>query len=324
MENVCAISHASDIDGVGSAALIRMKYGVPLKRLFFTDYSKESLDYVDSKLKPLYRSGITLFITDLGTNESLVKKYKSIIDAVRKGAGRVIWFDHHPWPAQAIRELTPLCDVAIIGENEKYCATEIVYRELGFRNRFAKEFVKLVHHSDFNITPRSGKNYETVGTYALSITSYGILKSRDRMTAKLRHLAGVISSGKFYDGRVRQDALRFKRLNDRRIKRMVASMLLYPRAAIGFSSYVQSTAGCVLLMKSSGKEIGIYINASNMRGHIRCENRDISALARELGGGGHPHASGFNVDRRFGSLRTAAQRRELADFIQEKIERFVK
>ena len=77
-------------------------------------------------------------------------------------------------------------------------------------------------------------------------------------------------------------------------------------------------------MKSSGKEIGIYINASNMRGHIRCENRDISALARELGGGGHPHASGFNVDRRFGSLRTAAQRRELADFIQEKIERFVK
>ena len=102
MENVCVMSHASDIDGVGSAALIRMRYGVPLKRIFFADYSTESLDYVDSKLKPLYGSGITLFITDLGTNESLVAEYRSIIDAVRKGGGRVIWFDHHPWPAQAV------------------------------------------------------------------------------------------------------------------------------------------------------------------------------------------------------------------------------
>ncbi len=324
MENICVISHASDIDGVGSAALIRRKYAVPLKRLFFSDYSKSSLEYVDSRLRPLYKSAITLFLADLGTNESLIEGYRHILESVLKGGGKVIWLDHHPWSKRAIDELTPLCELAVVGENERFCATEITYRELGFKDRFTRQFVRLVHYSDFNITPKSSKDYETVGTYALSITSYGILKSRERMTARLRHLADVISSGRLYDKAVRDDAQRFKRLNDRRIDGMVKSMLLYPRAAIGFSSYVQSTAGCVSLMERSGKEIGIYINTSNMRGHLRCEDGDISRLASALGGGGHPHASGFNVDKRFGKLRTAAQKRRLADFIQVKIEQLVK
>lgn len=323
MQNICVMSHASDIDGVGSAALIRRKYGVPLNRLFFADYSKESLEYVNSKLKPLYKSGISLFITDLGVNDRLIDPYKKILKEVKSNGGRVIWFDHHPWTKRAVKELASMCDVAIIGENDDFCATEITFKELAFKDGFTTKFARIVHYSDFNITPRDRRDYETVGIYALSITSYGIIPSRDIMTAKLRHIAEVISAGKLYDARTRNDALRFKRLNDSRIARMIKTMILTKDAAVGFSEHVQSTAGCVALMKASRKPIGIYINAANRRGHLRCEDDDISGLARALGGGGHPHASGFNVDRKFGPLNTVAKRKAYADFLQSQIDEFV-
>ncbi len=318
--SIAVLSHASDIDGVGSSALIKAKYGIPASMLFFADYSKQSLGYVDSKLAGIYKNGIVLFITDLGVNDSLIAAYRKILLAVKKGGGKVVWFDHHPWSDRAVKELASLCDTAVIGENEKYCATEITYKELGMAGGFYRDFVRLVHYSDFNITPRSRAVYGRIGVYALGITSYGILQSRDAMTMKLRHVAEVISKGRYYDSKIKADALRFERLNRDRISKMLKEMLLYPHAAIGFSSHVQSTAGCTALMKRSGKEIGIYVNTSNMRGHIRCEDKDISVLAGALGGGGHPHASGFNVPRQFKKLDTSAERKRLADFLGEKIE----
>ncbi|MCL4365542.1 hypothetical protein M1590_04440 [Candidatus Marsarchaeota archaeon] len=324
MNNVFVMSHASDIDGVGAAALIRMKYNVPLSHIFFSEYSEEAVYYVHEGLLHVYGKGITLFITDLGVDDRLIKGYLRIINGVRSGGGRVFWFDHHPWSDNAIMQIAKRCYAAIVGENPRYCGTEITFRELGIGGRFAKEFVKIVHYSDFNIKPRTRREYDLVGLYTLSITSYAELKSRNARTSKLRHMANVISSGRLYDKSMESDARRFDIINRKRIRQMLSGMIVRKRFAVGFSKGIQSTAGCIAVREAAKRPIGIYVNTKDWKGHIRCENRDISAFAMNLGGGGHPHASGFFIDpRRFGYLISKRQKERFADFLEKKIDLLV-
>ncbi len=320
MQKVFVLSHASDIDGVGSAALIRMKYGVPTSRLFFSDYSKEGISYAGRKIARFYREGITLFIADLGVNDALIGSYRTIIDGVRKGGGRVFWFDHHPWTQKGIEELASRCDIAVVGENERYCATEITYKRLKVGGAFAKRFVGIVHYSDFNIRPKDIRTREMVGFYALCITSYNMSRSREYITRRLRHIAKVISGGSLIDKRIKDDAIRFGKTNERRIERMLAGMEVRKGFALGFSRAVQSTGGCMAIIARSGKPIGIYVNVKNGIAHIRSLKADITPLSRSLGGGGHPRASGFSIDpRKFGYFRSKSGRAALADYLEERM-----
>ncbi len=324
MQNVFVISHASDIDGVGAAALIRMKYSVPLSNIFFSEYSHESIAYVRGMLSREYKKGINLFIADLGADDWLIGDYLKIVEPIRRNGGSVFWFDHHSWSEDAIRRLASRCDVAIVGENPRYCGTEITYRELGFRDRFIKEFVKVVHYSDFNLKPRTEREFNLVGLYTLAITSYAEIKSKDAKTAKLRHIVEVISGKKFFDGRITGDARRFDAINRKRTDAMLKGMIVRKRFAVGFSEGIQSTAGCIAVRKAANRSIGIYVNIKDWKGHIRCENKDISLLARNMGGGGHPHASGFFINpMQFGYLKRRSDRERLADFLEKKINKFI-
>ncbi len=322
MGYVFVMSHASDIDGVGSAALVKRKYALGQDRMFFADYSKESLEYVDSRLEKHYGKGMTLFVADLGVNEGLVGTYKKILAKVASGGGKTYWFDHHPWDAKAIKELVPLCEVAIVGENRLFCATEITRRELGLSDPFSKKFASIVHYSDFNLTPKSSSMKRLIGHYALSITSYSTSHSRTYLTSRLRHMADVISAGKLEDRRVELDAERFRKTNEERVRRMVKDLYVRKDVAVGFSKHVQSTYGCGAVIDASGKKIGIYVNVASGKGHIRSTGPDISGLASSLGGGGHPRAAGFNINSvKFGKFRTQKDRNRFADFMQESVEK---
>ncbi len=324
MQNVFVMSHASDIDGVGSAALIKKKFNLPLSRLFFSDYSKESIGYVDSKLEDHYKEGITLYIADLGVNDSIVDSYLSILKKVKKYGGKIYWYDHHPWTELAIKKLTPLCESAIIGENKKYCATEITFKELGFNDDFTKKFVNIVHHSDFNKKPKSNSEYRTIGFYALSITYYNTNDSKDYLTDKLRHIADVVSRGKLVDKSIKADAEHFNKINEERVQKMIKDLEIRDDVAIGFSKHIQSTYGCMAVIDAGKKKIGIYVNIDAGRGHIRSTGPSITELARSMGGGGHPRASGFNVDlKKFSGLKSKSDRAKFADDIQEKIRKYV-
>lgn len=322
MQNVFVLSHASDIDGVGSAALIKKKYGIPSSRLFFSDYSKEGLEYVNKGLSSFYKKGITLYICDLGVNDSILASYLKILEGVKRYGGKIYWFDHHPWSERAIKTLAKMCEAAIIGENKRYCATEITYRKLGFNDAFTKKFVRLVHYSDFNITPPSKTDFKTIGYYAISITSYNTTRSWNFITKRLRHIADVISEGRLFDAKIKNDAEKFSRVNEARVKGMLKELEIRKDFAVGFSKHVQSTYGCMAVIEKSRKPIGIYVNTEIGRGHIRSTDPDITSLARSMGGGGHPRASGFNVSlKKFNSFRAKKDRARFADFVQKKITR---
>ena len=51
-ERIFVISHATDIDGVGSASLMRIKYHLPKDHIFFADYSAETIGKISETLIP--------------------------------------------------------------------------------------------------------------------------------------------------------------------------------------------------------------------------------------------------------------------------------
>ena len=285
MKNVIAISHSSDIDGVGSAALIKMRYGTPTNRIFFTDYSRESLGEISRGMKRMALRNTTLFITDLGVNEDAVRVIHGILKSVRDGGGKIFWFDHHPWSRKDIRNLASMCEVSVVGENELFCATEITRKELGFNDNFTKNFARIVHLSDFAIAPKSKKDYDTVGTYALSIALYR-MKNHEENLRSLRHMVDVES--------------------------MLREVYLGEDMALGFGADIQKTYACMKLMEKTGKDIGVYVNLRDEKGHMRSVHNDCSELASGFGGGGHPHASGFAPKfRKYNNFRTKEDRRRL-------------
>lgn len=322
---IVSVTHANDIDGIASAALIKMKYGMPSSRIFFTDYSERRVAYVGKSVERIARRerGTVLFLTDLGMNKILIGHYKGMIRSVKRNGGIVIWLDHHIWEDYALKEVAAMCDVAIVGENEKYCATEITYRNLKVYGRFAKKLVELVHYSDFNIKPKNRKTYRLIGIYAMSIMLYNTFEPYQKRDKALRHVVDVLLQKKFTDERIVRDARRFDRTN--RVK--LASMLknLYKAgddAYVGFSENLQSTQACGAIMDKTGCDIGIYINLAKGTAHLRSREFDTTKLSIPLRGGGHPHASSFPIDmKRFNRFRAENDRKRFVEFMTGRIRR---
>ena len=296
MENIAVLSHNADMDGVGAAAMVKMKYGLDSGRLFFSSYGKESVLYAEKLLRKFYSKGFTLFITDLSMNDQMIGTWIQIIKRIKAKGGRVIWFDHHPWGEKGIAKVARLCDIAIVGENERYCATEIVRKELSLDTPFIDEFCRIVHHSDFNLRPRDKRSRQIIKEYALSITSFTKTGSNGGIQKKLRHMAGVISNRRFTDPMMERASAAFERKNNMRIEKMLKDLhLVGKNMAIGFASGVQSTHACSEIIRKSGRDIGVIFDFKTGKGSIRSVKSDISALAIRLHGGGHPHASGFEI-----------------------------
>ena len=327
---IFSLTHANDIDGLGSAVLLKVAYGMKSENIFFADYSAGGLSYSVKKLSEKIGKGkVTLFITDLGMNDYLIDTYKKIIMKVKKQGGKVVWFDHHVWSLSQIEKIASLCDIAIVGENSRYCATEITYRNLISGNlldkdeKFLRRFVWIVHKSDFNKRPKNREDYELIGTYAMSIMSYITLGPSESRDKKLRNVIDTIASGRLSSPEIVSDGRKFSDRNERLTKIMLKNLYkIRDIAFVGFSPNLQSTAGCGAIMDKTKCDIAIYINTENRTGHLRSRVSDTTLLSRRMGGGGHPHASGFSIDRkRFGSFEDEKSRRNFVEFLAGEIEK---
>lgn len=323
--NIISVTHANDIDGLGSAALIKIKYKVPSERIFFTDYSEKGVAYVRKAVERIAskEKGTVLFLTDLGVDRILVSHYRKMIQKVKRNGGRVIWLDHHIWTEYALQEVAGICDVAIVGENEKYCATEITYRNLKVKGKFAKEFSDLVHYSDFYLKPPKKETARLIGIYDMSIMLCNTLEPYEKRDHALRHIVEVLASRRFSDKKILGDARKFGKINEERVTRMLKNLYKAgDNAYIGFSQNLKSTEGCVAIMDKTGCDLGIYVNIVNGTAHLRSRRCDTTKLSMPLGGGGHSHASGFPVNmKRFNKFKGESDRKKFVEFISGRIKR---
>lgn len=292
---VLVLSHREDIDGIASAALVKLKYGVPDSNIFYSDYTERMLRSVYNGIARLNPISPTLFITDLNANDHLIPVLRDIMTLVRRRGGKVIWIDHHPWSTKCTAALVPLCASVIAGES-RMCATELIMRRLKMHGPFLTRLAMLVRCSDFDIRPRSRKDAELVRAYGFGISYYNMLCSESVGDKKIRSLASSIADGKFTNRDLLRSASTFKRISRQRIIAMKGDLHILGDICVGFSKSVTYREACTAMLRATKRSIVIYVNTDNGKTSVVSRGPDITRLAWAFNGGGHPHASGFKLD----------------------------
>ncbi|MDE1857010.1 MAG: hypothetical protein KGH98_02915 [Candidatus Micrarchaeota archaeon] len=288
------VTHEADLDGIGCAAMLVRNYRVPLRNLVFLNYEKRSFERGMKEIldmKP--RDGMVVF-SDFGMNDRLVPIAKRTLAALKRSGNRILWIDHHPWSDRAIASVKSLCDVMVVGENEKYCATELVYRLLCDRDAFGDRFMKLVHASDFALMTR---NEPTIRRLALAIKvmNWG---NRD---SNLRKLAGQMAEGMLTSPFIEAAHRKYLAESKANLKVLKDSLVLANPGrytiGFGFSTRLNTNAACEAIDRELHTDIRMYVDRVSGTAHLRSSKGvDCSRIAVFMGGGGHPQACGFQFD----------------------------
>lgn len=316
------ITHIADLDGILSGALIMRKYHLSKNNVLFADYNREKLLEIESSFNKKYKKGMSLFITDIGVNTSTIDIFKRIISTVKKNNGKVFWFDHHTWGDEMIDEVASMCDVAVVNENKLFCAAEITAKELELKDEFTNKLLKIVHFADFNIKPNNKKTKEFIGYYVLSTTYYSSFNSVKRQKIT-REIAEQLSKGVSLPNFLVKDGKMFERINKERLKELPNTIKKLGISAIGFTKFVSTNQACEAIQNFANVDIGIYINTETYKAHMRSKFADCSVVARYFGGGGHPHASAFEIDKKTYNLNLKHDREKVSDEILKRVSKLL-
>ena len=302
-----AIVHANDIDGIGSAALIRKALGTPLENIFFNNYTSSSLDYIVKSVLQLAEPKCTIVVADLSVNDSQIERYIQFLRVAKAKGCKAIWLDHHPWSTSAIEKVANMCDVAIVGENKGNCAVDIVKKEFNLNDSISARIREIAHTSDFKL--RCGGSIKSaVDAYGLAIAYYNMLPQHT-MYSKLRSVVSSICNGRIPGKEVISDAKYFKKMNAARIRKMLSDIRTFGVFAVGFSEPVVANDACDAILKKSGKPVAVFVNTETGKVHMRSASIDLVPIASAAGGGGHPYAAGFSVDiKKYGSFKKESQK----------------
>jgi len=153
--NFLIFSHEQDVDGLFSAAVLRMTY--PESEVILTNYGFENMLAIKEKILSFiqtFDSG-TIIISDIGANyESYLPIYEAFTTSKQRGFSN-IWVDHHIWPERLVEILSPVCEFVLrtrdkTGTDEpKKCATELCIERFAPASPHAKTLACVAHRTDF-------------------------------------------------------------------------------------------------------------------------------------------------------------------------------
>lgn len=293
-ENTYGVTHMSDLDGISSAALLFKFYSVPLDHIYFTDYKVDTIRSIAESIESLGLHGAAIIISDFSSNQANTEVIVEFLSKQRDRGNFLIWLDHHPWTEDAIASISPLLDFGIAGENNEYCATEIIYRVLcedKDGDGAGKEIAYKAHMADFNLAlpPPLGDTAPNTGlainyyTHAATEKLYGGLQGFVKDVAKLDY-----ASEGFADATNRYRQIAEAEFDS--LKKGMKQIDLYGiKTVIGFGRFMHATATCGMLHELTGADMVIYVRIDENEVSMRSWGEvDCSKIAFKMHGGGHP------------------------------------
>ncbi|MDD1670912.1 MAG: phosphoesterase [Methanomicrobiales archaeon] len=258
----------NDLDAAGSDAIHRLKYG----EVFTIWASVGNFPYLLTALSEVKGGGDLLSITDFGYQAGIERWLKRAGDA----GWRIEWRDHHRWEEREAALVRPLVDRLTLDTST--CATGIVAREMAAGDPRAAEIARVVCDHDLwrNEDPRS------------------MVLGRILWKPGLRdHVRDRLAEGVFTDEVIRREYDRTLEEMERDIRKSIRhTRILGRRYRVAFSplyGYPSDTASRVRETFRSDIEVMV---SGNGRFSIRSVAPVSHIIARQFGGGGHPHASG--------------------------------
>lgn len=287
--HVYIITH-TDLDGIGAAAAaIRMlsrgegEYTLVFAEPYNVHEALESI--VDS-----VSEGDLIIVSDLGVNKASFDKSVILLsEALSKGA-RAKWLDHHIWSAEEKERLSSIgVEVHV---DTSTCATGVVARYLKPSNQdeFVGRLVDAVCSADLWRWdhPMSGKLFRVVG-------------ERWQSTEWKQRIVEKFASGVMWDAEMEE------RLQEYVTQELEGYNLTLRSVATAESNGIRVVAtykyfkgppnssmiGALLLSRFDASIAAIVRSDGGLS--LRSRKYNVQVIARELGGGGHPRASGAKI-----------------------------
>jgi oligoribonuclease NrnB/cAMP/cGMP phosphodiesterase (DHH superfamily) len=224
--NNCLIfSHEQDVDGLFSAAVLRMIY--PHSEVILTNYGFQNMLAVKNKIlsfTQLHDLG-TIIISDIGINyESYLPVYEALTTSKQRGFSNV-WIDHHVWPEGMEEKFSPICEMVLCSETEigrnglKKCATELCIERFAPASTYAKTLGCIAHRTDFPesskfpLPPLTGLISYYLGKKELNHKLYSVILDN-------------VSLGILWNTEMQDDTIEASRLIDESIMRSIKSMVI--------------------------------------------------------------------------------------------------
>jgi oligoribonuclease NrnB/cAMP/cGMP phosphodiesterase (DHH superfamily) len=258
----------NDLDAAGSDAIHRLKYG----EVFTVWTSVGNFPRLLPVLSEVKGGGDLLSITDFGYQAGIERWVKKAGDA----GWRIEWRDHHRWEEREAGIIRPLVDILTLDTST--CATGIVARDLAGEDARAAEIARVVCDHDLwrNKDPRS------------MVLGRILWKPGLRDYVRDRLVEGV-----FTDPLIREEYEQTLAEMERDIKKSLRhTRVLGKKRRIAFCplyGYPSDTATRV--RETFGSEMEVLVSPGG-RFSIRSVAPVSHLIARQFGGGGHPHASG--------------------------------
>ncbi|HEX2107241.1 MAG TPA: hypothetical protein VHF28_05870 [Nitrososphaera sp.] len=309
-------SHEQDVDGLFSAAVLKMVY--PQSEVILTNYGFENMVAIKEKIVSFVKSfnSGTVIISDIGINhESYLPVYEALTISKQKGFSN-IWIDHHVWSIEMEEIFSTICEMILhsekrVGGSElKKCATELCIERFAPANACAKTLGSVAHRTDFPdsvrfpLPPLTGLISYYLGKKELNHKLYSVILDN-------------VSRGILWNTEMQDDMIEASRLIDESIMKSINSMVVKEFDLKSSTSLEKDTrrirvaivkadsfvSRSVLLGKViDDNEIDLAIaytpegKLSLRRGHELTEEDtqiDCSAIASAFReGGGHPGAAG--------------------------------
>ncbi len=291
---IFCVAKDSNLDGLSGAALLMHNYGLKPENIIFTNYIH--LKSLLGKLKKLRIRNSAIVFNDIGMSPGGLEYLNSVIKLLKSNNNTIIWLDDHPWDYKVIKSVRNGLDFAAFGENQRYCATELVYLLLCNRDRISKKIAMLAHYSDFVVKSRYDSLIEKL-SYSIVYLSYGKEKKEERLSRVTKSISMLDFSNRLinrsYKLYIREEVKAKKALlrNSYTIKSNGYEI------GLAFGNRLQTNSACAVMAGALHTDINIYVNIDTGKSGIRSRDYvDGSLIAKSLGGGGHPQASGFQVN----------------------------
>ena len=223
--NSLIFSHEQDVDGLFSAAVLRMTY--PHSEVILTNYGFQNMLAVKNKILSFTQSHNlgTIIISDIGVNyESYLPVYEALSISKQRGFSN-IWIDHHVWPEGMEEKFSPICELVLCSKAEmgrnglKKCATELCIERFGAASAYAKTLGCIAHRTDFPesvkfpLPPLTGLISYYLGKKELNHKLYSVILDN-------------VSLGILWNTEMQEDMIEASRLIDESVMRSIRSMVI--------------------------------------------------------------------------------------------------
>ena len=291
MGHVIIVTH-TDLDGTGSAAAYIRAAGLEKGEYTIIFAEPYNLDEVLASLEGNVERGDRVVIADLGPNKNNFEPIRNIVANFHSTGISIEWYDHHVWSREEAESLRAAGARVYIDTST--CATGVVatyasrlYRKDAGIDSFTEKLVSAVCAADLWRwdDPMAPKLFRVVGE-----------RSDDEWKMKLIE---KFASGTLWDSELEERLEEYVNLELTGFDRVMRTVHVIGNGCRVAGAFKEngppsnSFIGAMLLSRFHS-DIAVILRP-NGAVSLRSRDVDVQKVARALGGGGHPRASGAKI-----------------------------